>query len=755
MKKGLLVQPWLPAGTAARRWLPLLLILGMVLFFSMQATAGKAPLPTSTQISDEVEQALAAHGLARVLILLDDSGIADTVTAATQQGITLAQAQNSVLNTLTPAEFQLYRQYQTVPGLAGTVTAAGLAKLRTNPAVRTIQLDHPGGAHLQQSVPALGGDVVHNTYGITGLGVTVAVLDSGVDTDHPDLADDLVAQQCFTNGSCPPSNTTQSANAEDANGHGTHVTGIITSKGAVSGIGFAPAAKIVAVRVLDANGSGFVSDWIKGLDWVLTRLATTPVEIVNMSLGTFALYTGNCDAQEALMANAVAKLHAQGVTLFASSGNQGAADRIASPACNSGVIAVGATYDGNVGRQPDSGTYQSRFGSSWPNCADTTTTHQTITCFTNSNSQLDLLAPGAPLLSTYIGGGTATYWGTSQASPTAAGIAALLLEKQPSLTPTELETLLKASGPKVTDARNGLQFTAINALNALLAITPIAPTGVTLVGPTQGLAGTAYPFTAAVTPLTVTVPMTYQWQVTDQPPVTQRSGMTAQLTLTWPAAGVYTVTVQALNASGAVSAIQPITIVAVAPTAVAVTGPLTVSAGLPAAFLAAVQPLTVTTPLTYHWQLADQPAVTHHNGITDVLTAVWSDPGSQTITVTVANARGVVSASHRVMVQVIPPITVTLNTAVTPTVGISTTFTAQMLPLTVSPPVTYTWTATDQMTVTHTAQVSDTVVYRWPESGLVTVTVSAKNAGGMVSNQQRFFLQVLRRLYLPLIATTP
>ena len=144
MKKGLLVQPWLQAGTAAQRWLPLLVIVGMVLFFSVPATAGKAPLPTSTQISDEVEQALAANGSARVLILLDDTSMADSITAAAQQSVILAQVQASVLHTVTPAEFQLYRQYQTVPGLAGTVTTAGLAKLRTNPAVRTIQLDHLG-----------------------------------------------------------------------------------------------------------------------------------------------------------------------------------------------------------------------------------------------------------------------------------------------------------------------------------------------------------------------------------------------------------------------------------------------------------------------------------------------------------------------------------------------------------------------------------------------------------------------------------
>lgn len=753
MKNEIQVRPWQQASHSTQRWAVLLVMLSGVLLLSTQASAAGALRSTVAPMSDEVEQALAASGAARVLLLLDETGLADSATAATQQGITLAQVQASVLNTLTPAEFQLTRQYQTVPGLAGTITAAGVAKLRTNPAVRAIQLDHAGGAHLQESVPALGGDIVHETYDVLGRGVTVAVLDSGIDTDHPDLADDLVAQQCFTTGSCLPGNTTQSTSAEDQNGHGTHVTGIITSKGTVSGVGFAPAAKIVAVRVLDASGSGFVSDWIKGLDWVLTNLATHPVQVINMSLGTFALYTGNCDAQETLMANAIAQLRAKEVTIFASSGNQGASDRIASPACNSGVIAVGATYDGNVGRQPETGTYQSLFGSSWPNCADTPTSLQTITCFTNSNSQLDLLAPGAPILSTYKGGGIATYWGTSQASPTAAGIAALLLEKQPSLTPTQIEDLLKASGPKIMDSRNGRQFTAINALNALLAITPLAPTEINLVGPTQGLVGTAYSFTAAVTPLTTTVPITYHWQATGQTPVTRSGGLTDTLTVTWPAAGVYTVTIQAGNASGSVSATHPITIAAVAPAAISISGPFTVSSGVPYDFVAAVQPLTVTTPLTYHWQLTAQPAVTHHSALTDVLTAVWPQPGPQIITVTVSNVGGVVTASHPVTVQVTPPLTVTINSAITPTAGLSTTFTAQVLPLTVSLPITYTWVATGQVTVTHIAQLSNTVVYRWPDSGAVTVTVSAQNAGGMVSNQRRFQVNPLRRLYLPLIET--
>lgn len=751
MKKGLRTQPWVLVGAWSRPWRLPLLLLSLLLLLSGPVRAARVSFPTRVQMSDEVIQALNTNSTARVLLLLDETVLADAATAAGQPGITLAQVQERVLSTVTPAEFQLYRQYQTVPGVAGVVTAAGIAKLQDNPAVRAIQLDHPGGAHLQESVPALGGDVVHETYGITGRGVTVAVLDSGIDTDHPDLADDLVAQQCFTASSCLPGNTTQSASAEDQNGHGTHVTGIITSKGTVSGSGFAPDAKIVAVRVLDAGGSGFVSDWIKGLDWVLTNFATRPVQIVNLSLGTFALYTGNCDSQEALLANAVTKLRAKGVTIFASSGNQGASDRIAAPACNSGVIAVGATYDGNVGRQPQSGTYQSNFGSSWPACADTPTSLQTITCFTNSNSQLDLLAPGAPILSTYKGGGTATYWGTSQASPTAAGIAALLLEKQPSLTPTQLEALLKASGPKVSDTRNGLQFTAINALNALLSITPIAPTGATLTGPTQGLTGHAYSFTATLTPLTTTVPITYQWQATDQLPVTRQGGLTDTLSFTWPAAGVYTVTVQASNASGTIHAAHPMTIAAVAPTALTLTAPLTVSVGVPYDLVAAVQPLTVTTPLTYQWQLTGQPDVTHHNAHTDLLTARWPEPGPQSITVTVANERGVISASQALTVQVVPPLALTINATITPTVNLSTTFAVAVLPPDASQPLTYTWVATGQPTVTHIAQGSDSLVYRWPDRGPVTITVSAQNAGGMVSNQRTVQVMGLPHLYLPLI----
>jgi hypothetical protein len=126
--------------------------------------------------------------------------------------------------------------------------------------VRRVDLDVGGSGHLAQSVPLIQADKVH-ALGFTGRGVTVAVLDSGLATTHPDLSDALLSEQCFcTNadgtGCCPDGSTQQSGpgSAEDDQGHGTNVTGIITSAGRIAPVGVAPDAGIVAVKVIDSQG---------------------------------------------------------------------------------------------------------------------------------------------------------------------------------------------------------------------------------------------------------------------------------------------------------------------------------------------------------------------------------------------------------------------------------------------------------------------------------------------------------------------
>jgi hypothetical protein len=377
---------------------------------------------------------------------------------------------DSMLSALAAGEFSVRRTFQTVEGVAGEVTPSGVLHLLDLPVVRRIDVDEGGSGDLTEAVPLVNLDLVH-ALGFTGAGVTVAVIDSGIDTNHPDLSDSLVAEQCFCSGSggcCPNGSATQSGAgaAEDDNGHGTNVAGIITSNGTVAPAGGAPGADIVAVKVLDSNNSFCcTSDVVAALDWIANNQPA--VRVVNMSLGTFFLYPNACDPVDATtnaLASAVNTLNANGVTVFASSGNQASGTRMAAPACIAHTISVGAVWDSNAG-----GPYN------FASCTDTTTSTDQVTCFSNSDAATDLFAPGAPTTSTGIGGGTSTYFGTSQASPLCAACAATLLQADPGMTPADVETALKSSPTHVTDAKNGLSFPRLDCA-AAFGITPTPTT---------------------------------------------------------------------------------------------------------------------------------------------------------------------------------------------------------------------------------------------------------------------------------------
>lgn len=421
-------------------------------------------------VSAAVANALSTTGLARVLVTLRD--LAPLTAAAHVREAAVSSVQDAVLANVPAGELTLTHRYRNVAGVAAVITQRALDALRADPDVLAVQIDEPGHAHLPFSVPALRANVVHAGLGVRGAGVNVAVLDTGVDVNDPELV--IVAQQCFTHGACQPGNTDTGSNAQDDQGHGTVIGSIVASNGSVFAPGFAPSAHVVAVKVLDSHGSGFASDFIAGLDWLRTHQATLNVRVVNMSFGSDTLFTGFCDAEQALFSSAVAQLAAQNVVLFAATGNAGNAAGISSPACLTGVVAVGATYKGNVGKQPPSGTYKD-FGGEFPDCFDDPTSLQKITCFTNSNARMDIVAPGAPIFTRGLGGGLVVSYGTSDASPTAAGIAALMLQANSGLTPAQIASRLKLSGPKVTDAKNGRQFTEIDALSAVQLATGVAP----------------------------------------------------------------------------------------------------------------------------------------------------------------------------------------------------------------------------------------------------------------------------------------
>lgn len=310
---------------------------------------------------------------------------------------------------------------------------------------------------------------MHEKLGLTGEGVTIAILDSGVDTTHPDLGGAVVAQHCFTHGGCEPGTDGGPDEGEiafDDTGHGTHIAGVIASRGLISSHGMAPGAQLIAVRVLSDN-QGRMSDWLAALDWLIDRFDVRPFEILNMSLGTSELYPWSCDESQQAMAVALAELEALGVSVFASSGNDGSSTSTPSPACNSDAIAVTASYDASWERLPESGTFANALGSEFADCFDAPATPETIACFANVGPQVRLAGPGAlivgPVPFAQDPLGSRTLAGTSQAAPVASAVAALILEQHGPMPSEVLHDLLAASGDPIVDWRSGRVLTRIDA----------------------------------------------------------------------------------------------------------------------------------------------------------------------------------------------------------------------------------------------------------------------------------------------------
>lgn len=303
------------------------------------------------------------------------------------------------LNELTSVGFKLTHKYKIINAVAGTLPREKLKLLRKTRGIRVYR-DLKVHALLDESVPLVEADKLH-AKGVNGSGIRVCVVDTGVDDGHPAL-NQLIAEWDFVN---------QDDDASDDNGHGTHIAGIIASTDELY-TGVAPGVSLMAAKVLDAYGSGYESDVIAGIEWCVENGAN----VISLSLG--AIYYGNCDKEP--LGEAVNRASEGGVVVVAAAGNNGR--RVELPACASGSIAVGAVdKDKNV-------PYWSSRG-----------------------HELDLVAPGVDITSTKVGGGWKWMSGTSMAAPHVSGVAALLLQAKPSLTPEAIRNVLKNTTSQVNE----------------------------------------------------------------------------------------------------------------------------------------------------------------------------------------------------------------------------------------------------------------------------------------------------------------
>ncbi|WP_342543594.1 S8 family serine peptidase [Paenisporosarcina sp. FSL H8-0542] len=281
--------------------------------------------------------------------------------------------------------------------------------------IEKIWLDGKVEATLDNSVPQIGAPTAWES-GFTGKGVKVAVLDSGIDPNHPDLASQIDEAKSFVPGET----------VDDAHGHGTHVASTVLGTGAASGgknKGVAPEARLLVGKVLNDSGSGLDSWIIDGMEW-----ASDNAKIVSMSLGSSEPSDGTDP-----MAQAVNSLSKDKGTLFViAAGNSGYEGAIGSPGAADAALTIGAV---------DKSDNIAYFTSKGPRYGD-------------MGLKPDLSAPGVDIVAARSGlsSGSGSYKsmsGTSMATPHVAGAAAILLQKNPEWNGTQLKEALMSTSKKL------------------------------------------------------------------------------------------------------------------------------------------------------------------------------------------------------------------------------------------------------------------------------------------------------------------
>jgi len=337
------------------------------------------------------------------------------------------------------------RTFRIIPAAALTTTPKVIENLSRDPDVERIWPDLPVRVCLDASVPLIGAPRVWEA-GYAGEGVKIAILDTGIDPYHPDFAGRIVATADFTG-----------EGLQDWDGHGTHVAGIAAGSGQASKgryRGLSPQASLYIAKVLGREGAGLMSDVMAGIEWAVEQ----EVDIINLSLGG----DPPCDGTDALSETCDLAVE-KGYVVCVAAGNGGPEPyTIGPPGCAKQVITVGASTD-----QDEVADFSSRGPTA------------------DGQIKPDIVLPGAGIIScrakdTYLGNPVGENYaelsGSSMATPHASGIAALILQARPELTPTQLKALLMDTAIDLGLSPNDQGAGRADAYAAYLEeLTPVTP----------------------------------------------------------------------------------------------------------------------------------------------------------------------------------------------------------------------------------------------------------------------------------------
>jgi serine protease AprX len=454
--------------------LPLILSLALVYAGSVVAPVSAAPPPASPPAAI-IDPTIPIQPLLQAGAQLDPRS---TVRVIIQKANPLASAQDIAKS----AKGKVVEEFSVIPAFTATLKYGDLLALGKNPAVRYVSIDtivkqkaavdttrllttYPQDV----AAPAVWNGVAGSA--ATGLGVTVAVIDTGLDLTNPDFHGNVSAVS--VNASATGTN--------DGYGHGTHVAGIIAAKNPNGQyIGVAPNAHVIGVKIADNSGNAYESDLLRGLGWVYLNKDTQHIRVLNLSVGTSVPGSYAYSPTDA----AVEHLWQAGVTVVVAAGNLGNAPDAVSyaPANDPYVITVGCLDDnqtGNTGADDSLCPISSRGVTE------------------DGFSKPDVVAPGRKVVSALASGNPVLAQqypdritsdgkhirlsGTSMSTPVVSGMVALLLERYPTLTPDQIKNLLTTTAvayPGEPDHAG-----AVNAVTALAK----APTATS--APNVGLAG--------------------------------------------------------------------------------------------------------------------------------------------------------------------------------------------------------------------------------------------------------------------------
>ena len=354
---------------------------------------------------------------------------------------------------------KLGRRLGLINGQAVELPNAVIRKLADSPAIQSIHFDRPTAGEMNRVAVAVGARAVLMQFGLTGAGVGVAVVDSGIGGWHDDLTNYGGSSVVRTTDGQRVSAFVDFVNGRtsryDDNGHGTHVSGIISGNGYDSlgaRAGIAPLAHIVSLKVLDREGRGLTSNVIAALDWIVANKWAHNIRVVNLSVGAAVTESFNTDP----LTLATKRVVDAGVVVVAAAGNLGKnrngerqAGGITAPGNAPWVLTVGASsHEGTVVREDDvMAGYSSRGPSAYDYAAkpDVVAPGTGIVSLANPQSlfystKVNFLLGGSGVLSfkPYL-----SLTGTSMSAPVVSGTVALMMQANPALTPNLVKAIIQ------------------------------------------------------------------------------------------------------------------------------------------------------------------------------------------------------------------------------------------------------------------------------------------------------------------------